>query len=118
MTSFYQIGHIASGLCLAPLSRVLLEVEAERVQQDAKWGVQSHPLGAGEPWYVSKRDYAIKDVDEAAQNGSITWGLILREEHYEAMAEGDPQKCRAELIQVAAVAVAMIEYIDRSANSG
>jgi malonyl CoA-acyl carrier protein transacylase len=43
----------------------------------------------------------------------VTWEHILTEEHYEAMAEEDPTRLREELIQVAAVAVAWVEAIDR-----
>jgi len=42
-------------------------------------------------------------------------GMLL-EEIYEALAESDPQKMRAELIQVLAVAMKMVEAIDRGAG--
>jgi hypothetical protein len=50
-----------------------------------------------------------------AQEGTTTWKHILREEFLEAMAEEDPEQLREELVQVAAVAVAWIEAIDRRA---
>ena len=51
----------------------------------------------------------------AAQEGMLTWRHILAEEFWEVFAndDADPQSQRAELIQVAAVAVAAIEAIDR-----
>ena len=70
--------------------RVLNEVATERRRQDAKWGEQNHHAGV--------------------------WMLILTEEVGEAakaaleMHEADE---RAEYIQVAAVAVARVEAIDR-----
>ena len=50
-----------------------------------------------------------------ASDRNCTWDTIFREEVYEALSEIDPVKMRAELIQAAAVAVAMIEHIDREA---
>jgi NTP pyrophosphatase (non-canonical NTP hydrolase) len=81
------------------MSKVLHEVEAERARQDEKWGEQN-----------------CHDFE---------WVSILAEEVGEAAAEaneanfhfgknrGDFTKLRAELVQVAAVAVAWIEAIDR-----
>jgi hypothetical protein len=43
----------------------------------------------------------------------VTWAHILTEEFYEALAEADPEKLREELVQVAAVAVAWVECLDR-----
>lgn len=72
------------------------DVMAERALQDAKWGVQDHD--------------------------PFVWSAILSEECGEfAQAAlhkrfGGPcsQNLRIEAIQVAAVAVAIIEYLDRS----
>lgn len=91
---------------------VLREVLAERQRQDAKWGEQNHPDDTSvddEPW----ADWAREDCDRAARDGKLTWRLILGEEVWEAFAETDPVKLRAELIQVAAVAVNWVEAIDR-----
>lgn len=70
---------------------VLCEVEKERVRQDAKWGEQNH--------------------------GVYKWLAILGEEVGEAnksALEGNAPNYRDELIQIAAVAVAMIECHDRN----
>ena len=91
---------------------VLREVADERARQDAKWGIQNHPDGTGVK-NEELADLAKVMTDSAAADGSLTYGLILQEEFYEAMAETDPAKLRAELIQVAAVAVAWVECIDR-----
>lgn len=80
--------------------RVLREVGAERCIQDARWGRQDH--------------------------AALFWLSILGEEFgevcraaYEATRNGaDWAKYRAELIQVAAVAVAQIEALDRVGPGG
>lgn len=67
-------------------TRILAKVIEERRAQDAKWGVQNH--------------------------GPMTWLAILAEEFGEtakAILEGDGSKYLAELVQVAAVAVASVE---------
>lgn len=73
---------------------VIDEVVGERIRQDSLWGQQNH---------VNDR-----------------WNTILVEEVGEAAKEtyeGDTVKLREELIQVAAVAVAWIEAIDRAKDS-
>lgn len=92
---------------------VLNDIFTERERQQEKWGEQNHPDGTGEGWYVEKATYARWDAEWAVANGNLSWLLILREEFYEAMAESDPTRLREELIQVAAVAVAWVEAIDR-----
>lgn len=74
---------------------VLVDVERERGEQDVKWGVQSHD--------------------------DFTWLAILGEEVGESnqaaldirFQGGTLAALREELIQVAAVAVAFVEAIDR-----
>lgn len=92
---------------------VLTEVFDERAAQDRKWGEQNHPDGTGDEDSQAMAQMARAGCQAAfaAQDG--TWFDILREEVYEAGAEADPKKLRAELVQVAAVCVAWIEAIDR-----
>jgi hypothetical protein len=92
---------------------VLAEVDAERTRQDEKWGVQNHPDGTGYSYLVTKANTARRDCDHEFAAGNGSWRLILREEFAEALACTDPAELRAELVQVAAVAVAWIEAIDR-----
>ena len=105
-------------------SGVLLEVAAERVRQAKKWGEQNHPNGTGPSklpmpygsgsWSAAVAAESLKLITEcASQIGQCTWLHILREEVFEAFAEKDPAKLRAELVQVAAVAVQWVEAIDR-----
>lgn len=94
---------------------VLIEVGAERSRQDAKWGQQDHPSGTGAFKPEAERFRALCEHLFATENPM--WWPILLEEVYEALAEEDEASLRAELIQVAAVAVSWIESIDRRASS-
>lgn len=107
---------------MSSFSGVIASIAAERERQDAKWGEQHHPDGTGPDWphippgALSARqaaDLARHMCQVAAHHGSVTWHHILAEEFTEGMAEDDPAKLRAELVQVAAVAIAWIEAIDR-----
>lgn len=98
------------------LQRVLREVAAERAAQDALWGVQALPDGTG-PTYAPEADRAKQAVTDAAAEGHLTWRHILHEEVLEAFAEDDADRLRAELIQVAAVAIKWIQSLDKRAQS-
>ncbi|WP_239134632.1 hypothetical protein [Streptomyces sp. SID12488] len=97
----------------ATTDRVLSEVLAERIRQDAKWGEQNHPDGTGLPVYRHAARRYRDAADRNAAAGVLTWRDVSNEEHFEALAESDPVKLRAELVQSAAVKVAWIEAIDR-----
>lgn len=93
---------------------VLDEVEGERLAQDVRWGRQDHPDGTGvAPIDRTMAQVAQSRCEIAFENGRGTYRHILDEEVAEAFAESDPARLRAELIQVAAVAVAWVEAIDR-----
>lgn len=92
---------------------ILEEISSERYAQDARWGEQNHPDGTNidnTHLAMIKRDMNDKNN---ATGGDMTWKDILEEEFLEAMAEESTDRLRTELIQVAAVAVAWIECIDR-----
>lgn len=75
----------------SPTDFVVSEVKIERARQNKKWGQQ--------------------DLQPAA------WLAVLGEEYGEvcrAVCEGDTKGYREELVQVAAVAVQMIECLDRN----
>lgn len=91
----------------------LYAVELERQRQDQQWGEQNHPDGTSALLNAEKATYYRRLCDQAHRRGGETWADILIEEFYEALAEEDPLALRAELVQVAAVAVAWIEAIDR-----
>lgn len=86
------------------LSDVESEIRAERVRQDAKFGEQDH-----EPTiYLT---ILMEEVGEAAQ-AALHAKNDFRPGSKDYSKEG-LEKYRKELVQVAAVAVAMIECIDR-----
>lgn len=96
---------------------VLIDIERERIRQDKKWGEQNCNDGTN-PGFTTSANAARELCDVAAKHGRLTWGHILTEEYYEALAETDPLKLREELVQVAAVAAAWVECIDRRARKG
>jgi hypothetical protein len=95
---------------------VLDEIASERRRQDDKWGEQNHPDGTR----ASNQDWAEEAraaCQHAADEDALTWAAVLYEEFTEALAEEDPAKLRTELLQVAAVAVAWAEAIDRRTST-
>ena len=104
-------------LAVMSLQDVLAEIAEERARQDAKWGEQNHPDGTGTAYGLSAvpeltASFARQRCDSAFDRGVGTWEHILFEEFCEAIAEDDPIRLRAELIQTAAVAVHWIEALD------
>lgn len=98
------------------LEDAIAAVIDERQNQDEKWGPApdnflDRPDGTSldDSWAAA---WAKARTDAAAKAGELTWRLILAEEAAEAFAEVEPELLRAELIQVAAVAVAWAETID------
>lgn len=96
-----------------PTRAVLDEVYAERARQDDRWGEQNHPDGTGNRDQQRYAEFRQKWCKDAFGAGYGTWADILAEEVAEAEGERDPARLRAELIQVAAVAVCWAEAIDR-----
>jgi hypothetical protein len=105
------------------------EIDAERARQLAKFGDQRHPDMAGDAtsqcdaretfaeWAQNYRVINGGTFDPRDRDNRLDWTGILLEEVYEALAEPDPTKLRAELIQVAAVCAAWVYDIDqRPAN--
>lgn len=111
--------------------KVLREVFGERLRQDAKFGEQNHPdldqvllnreggcteKRMAEHYEICSADRARWLCDEMFRRGQGTWGHILVEEVAEAICTlSDTPALRAELVQIAAVATAWIEAIDRRA---
>ncbi|MFE4658123.1 hypothetical protein ACFRFJ_15740 [Streptomyces hydrogenans] len=94
------------------LRRFTTAVDIERQAQLAKWGEQKHPDGTGSPVQAAEADKARAGCQDAFARGEGTWMHVLVEEVFEALAEDDLVKLRAELVQVAAVAAAWIRDID------
>ncbi|MGV9375856.1 NUDIX hydrolase [Nonomuraea sp. NPDC003707] len=97
------------------LARVLADVTAERVAQDVRWGMQLLPDGTGHEGTLAESGRARSETEAAAEAGTLTWRHVLAEEVLEAFAESDPERLRAELVQVAAVAVKWAQALDRRA---
>lgn len=117
---------------LSRAESIVFEVLTERSAQVEKWGVQYHP--AISATVAGTEDIVIRQAlaeynDEATRwkslNDLITsqpetnyllgWDTILLEEVFEALEAADrPDLLREELVQVAAVAAAWIENIDRT----
>lgn len=95
------------------LARVLADVAAERAAQDVRWGMQVLPDGTGGERAAAESDAARHATDTAARAGALTWRHVLAEEVMEAFAETEPDRLRAELVQVAAVAVKWAQALDR-----
>ncbi len=102
---------------------VLDEVFHERQRQDSKFGRQEHPWATPgespmETWFhydfIHDQADAKALVERAFEHGHGSYSDILMEEVVEALDEPDLAKVREELIQVAAVAVACVESIDRN----
>ena len=101
-----------------PVQRVLEDVRAERARQDAKWGtarIATLPDGTGLPGDRTEADLARERCDYARARNTATYRHVLAEEVAEAFAEADQALLRAELVQVAAVAVKWIQGIDMRA---
>jgi hypothetical protein len=106
MSEFWPEGRIA----------IFNEVHAERERQDEKWGEQNHPIRPPD-MSATFRELSIGFIntcDRKAKAGTVTWYDILLEEVFEVFADPEAELQRAELVQVAAVAISMIECIDRN----
>lgn len=95
---------------------IVNEVADERLKQNEKWGQQDHASVRGER---ARGQFAVqaetwKQINDARVAGDeIHWDGILLEEVFEALECKTEAEMRGELIQVAAVAVAWVEAIDR-----
>lgn len=80
------------------VNAILDEVRMERVRQLTKWGYQSHNLQA---WM----SFLMEEVGEAAKEANeLTFGGDSRKGH---------ERFRTELIQVAALAIAIVQCDDQ-----
>lgn len=120
----YPLAQADTQAAQADTVRVLVDVRAERTRQDVKFdGAFRHyswtpPGPFGDSWWphaARQERMARMACDAANEEGRPCWPLILLEEVWEALAAQDPAQRRKELIQVAAVATAMAEQLDREA---
>ncbi|MFJ9213021.1 hypothetical protein [Streptomyces sp. NPDC102264] len=94
-------------------ARILEDVRRERDAQDALFGIQDMPDGTGITGDKERADGARHLCNAMFERGEGTFRDVFYEEVMEALAESDPVKLRAELIQATAVGVKWIEAIDR-----
>lgn len=98
-----------------PTVRRLIAEEAldEWARGQSLWpDTDAYPDGTGGGGRETWRDIAKLGCDRAYREGRCTWAHVLDEECAEALAETDPAKLRAELIQVAAVALHWVANLD------
>lgn len=118
------------------MQRAIEAVIAERQRQEAKWGEQNHPMVPAEVFdrarashrsvaYVACYSLGIVTARDAREvcdlrhrSGDGTYSHILIEEVAEfieacAIHGETSDEARAEMVQVAAVALSMLEAIDR-----
>jgi hypothetical protein len=93
------------------LEGVFNEILMERIRQNEKWGEQNHPMTYKGFDYLECKQTL--EIIRTWNDRETCWRNVLAEEFLEAFAETDPEKQREEMIQVAAVAVQIIEYLDR-----
>ena len=100
---------------------ILEEIQAERLRQDEKWGEQNHPImsheGTSSLFYEEEVHFWRTMNDKYNEAGHTNWEAILLEEVYESLeqaSKGNIKELREELVQTAAVVVAMIECLDRN----
>lgn len=112
--------------------RVLGDIAMERHRQIKRYGLNREnpdgtgprtawllplaPESAAEIQKVFRQDY--EDWEEEGGNGPVTWVHLIREEIAEAFQETDPDRLRAELIQVAALCVSWIQNLDHREEAG
>lgn len=100
-------------------SGVLDEIAAEHARQAQQRGNRPSPRGTGPDGtlmghpFAAYRDAMRSVTDDLHQHGGAAWLPILLRGAFEAASETDPGKLRAELVKVAATAVAWIEALDR-----
>lgn len=93
--------------------KILAEIATERAAQDALFGVQDLPDGTGITGDTDRANSARHVCDVMFERGQGTYRDVFYEEVMEALAESDPAKLRAELVQAVAVGVKWLEAIDR-----
>ncbi len=115
------------------IETAVADVIAERERQEVRWGEQNHPIietrddiPASFRALIAKDRHGVMDAslakrrcDALAQQGRVTFMDIFVEEVAElveaAAIHGDASdEARAEAVQVAAVALAIVERIDRA----
>lgn len=90
---------------------ILAQVATERRRQDEMFPGQFLPSGTSPEW--EEWQSILYDMRYLNDSVGPTWASVLTEEVAEVMVSGGYKDLRAELIQVAAVAVRWIEQLDQ-----
>ena len=93
-------------------------VHKERQRQHELWGEQNLELG----WQFGSQS-AVDLLAELRKSFAFlrdkglpeTWSMVIQEEFHEVLAETDRAKLKTEAIQLAAVLVQFVEFLDRTA---
>ena len=103
---------------LMHMTEVVKLVMRERQRQHELWGEQDLAIGADFGSESAKAELARfrqKVKFREAKGQDPTWHEIITEETLEVRAETDRAKLKTEAIQVAAVMVQFVEFLDRTA---
>jgi len=93
------------------LNDILAEVAAIRADTD-RAGELTRPMGTGGPIQQFAANTARTSLNLAAYGGVVSWATLLNVQCAKACA-APADELRAELLQLAAVAVAAVETLDR-----
>lgn len=110
--------------------KLIEQLLAERVRQDAKWGVQNHPFvfpgSQRDPeeyrkqaeFWKSLNDHRVRKQTERGipADRNCAWDGIALEEINEALAEERPGLQYAETLQATAVLFTMMDKLDRDSR--
>lgn len=94
------------------LTMIVAEIVRERRRQDQSHGFIDLPDGTGGEDAIRRAELAKRACDILAESKSVTWADVFVEEVLEVLAESEGAKLRTELIQVAALCVKWVQWID------
>ena len=104
------------------MNHIYDQIALERKRQDEKWGEQNFKMFSILYDKDKVKDVLMRQLAAFRENNErekqICWYTILEEEICEAFLEPDLVKARAEMIQVCAVGVQIIEALDRQIDGG
>lgn len=123
-----DLNYEATGLYPEPMfpemtAEILNRIWLERVRQDKKWGLQEHRYFSGEladqeklrQLFATNAKVLKEENAKYVEKGTLGWDTIFSEEFSEALEQAgiDDEAYEQELVEAAAVAVAMIEANQR-----